>query len=369
VSASIADARRHSQRAHNFSAGPAALPLEVLERVRADLTDYQGRGLSVMEMSHRSAEFIAIAEQAEADLRTLLSIPDDYAVLFLQGGASLMFSMLPMNLSTAEQSLAYALTGHWSVKAVEEAGRLRDVHLVEDNRAAKHADMRDPAGWEVPSDAAYLHLTPNETIAGIAYEDRPATALPIVADLSSVILSQPLDVSRYGVIYAGAQKNIGPAGLTVLIVRRDLMRAVDGLPKQLSLKAHADAGSMLNTPPTFAWYMAGQVFRWLLEQGGLAEMGRRNTAKAAALYAAIDASSLYSAPVAARWRSRTNVPFTLADPALDERFLAEAGAAGLVNLAGHRSVGGMRASIYNAVEQASVDALISFMHAFEARCA
>jgi phosphoserine aminotransferase len=356
-------------RAANFSAGPAGLPTEVMERVQVELTDYQGLGLSVMEMSHRSPEFIGIAEQAEADLRELLSVPDDYAVLFVQGGATQQFAMLPWNLSDPGQRIAYASTGHWSVKAVSEARRLRDVVLVEDNSDSRHTDLTDPADWSVPDDAAFVHITPNETIAGIAYDELPSTDIPIVADMSSVILSQPLDVSRYGVIYAGAQKNIGPAGLAVVIVRRDLLRDLPDLPKYMSLKAHDAAGSMLNTPPTFGWYIAGQVFRWVLEQGGVTEMAARSARKSAALYAAIDGSDLYTAPVVERWRSRMNVPFTLADPALDERFLTESQEAGLLNLAGHRSVGGMRASIYNAVTEASVDRLIEFMTDFERRCA
>lgn len=354
-------------RVHNFSAGPAALPTAVLEQVQAELLDHRGVGASVMELSHRSAEFEAIARQAEADLRSLLSIPDGYAVLFLQGGATLQFSMLPWNLAGPSERAAYAVTGHWSVKAVEEADRVLVPVLVEDNREQRHTDMRDPAGWEVPGDAAFLHLTPNETIAGIAYRELPQTDVPIVADMSSEILSRPLDVSRYGVIYAGAQKNIGPAGLAIVIIRRDLLEPARDVPRQLDLSAHAAAGSMLNTPPTFAWYVAGLVFRWLLEEGGVAAMAERSARKAALLYDTIDASDFYAAPVAQRWRSPMNVPFTLADPALDGRFLEEAAAAELINLGGHRSVGGMRASLYNAVEERSVRALVDFMRDFERR--
>jgi phosphoserine aminotransferase len=366
-----APARREnaSYRAANFSAGPAGLPTAVLERVQADLTDYRGLGLSVMEMSHRSPEFIEIAAQAESDLRSMLAVPDDYAVLFLQGGATHQFAMLPWNLSDPGDTIAYAQTGHWSVKAVAEARRLRDVVLVEDNSDSRHTDMTEPAKWSIPDDAAFLHLTPNETIAGIAFDDFPDTDIPLVADMSSVILSQRLDVSRYGVIYAGAQKNIGPAGLAVVIIRRDLLRELPDLPKSMCLKAHDAAESMLNTPPTFGWYIAGQVFRWVIEQGGVDEMAARSARKSSALYSMIDESDLYAAPVAERWRSRMNVPFTLTDTTLEARFLTQAEDARLLNLAGHRSVGGMRASLYNAVTEDSVSALIEFMADFERRFA
>ncbi|MGI9329860.1 MAG: 3-phosphoserine/phosphohydroxythreonine transaminase [Gammaproteobacteria bacterium] len=357
-------------RVFNFSAGPAALPLPVLEQIRADLPEWLGTGMSVMELSHRSKEFIGVAEQAEADLRELMAIPDDYAVLFLQGGATQQFALLPSNLAAPDQTVDYVVTGAWGKKAVKEAKALRATQVVADGGDSNYTDVPDPSGWQCTPGAAYLHYTPNETIGGVEIHEPPAVSdAPLVADMSSTILSRPVDVSRFGVIYAGAQKNIGPAGLTIVIIRRDLLEreAQAKLPRILSYAAHAEGGSMLNTPPTFAWYVAGLVFAWLKEQGGLATMARTNQGKAERLYSAIDNSDFYANPVAVGYRSWMNIPFTLAKPELDADFLAESKAAGLTNLKGHRSVGGMRASIYNAVSDEAVDALLAFMKEFEAQ--
>lgn len=354
-------------RVHNFSPGPAALPLPVLERAREELLDYDGRGMSVMEMSHRSPEFIAIAERAEADFRELLGIGDDYHVLFLQGGATLQFSMLPLNLAQADSVVDYVHTGSWGTKAIAAARKLCQVNVSATSEDANFTYAPPPADWRLTPGAAYVHVTGNETIGGVEYHDYPSDlGAPLAADLSSTLLSRPLDVSRFGVIYAGAQKNIGPVGLTVVVVRKDLAgRARPDTPEMLDYLAHAKAGSMMNTPPTYNWYLAGLVFAWLKDLGGLTVMAERNRRKADRLYAAVDASNFYRCPVREADRSWMNVPFTLADPALDRRFLDEAEAAGLANLKGHRSVGGMRASLYNAVSEEAVDALIDFMAAFE----
>jgi len=357
-------------RVFNFSAGPAALPLEVLEQIQADIPEWLDTGMTVMELSHRSKEFIGVAEQAEADLRELMGIPDDYAVLFLQGGATTQFALLPMNLAGQDQVVDYLVTGSWGKKAVKEAQALRTVNVVADGAGSNYTDVPPPSEWQCTQGAAYFHYTPNETIGGVEIHEPPAVGdAPLVADMSSTILSRPIDVSCFGVIYAGAQKNIGPAGITVVIVRKDLLArdAQASLPRILSYAAHAQGGSMLNTPPTFAWYVAGLVFAWLKRQGGLAAIAEMNQAKAARLYAAIDDSPFYANPVAPAYRSWMNVPFTLAKPDLDGEFLKEATAAGLTNLKGHRSVGGMRASIYNAVSLEAVDALIGFMADFERR--
>ncbi|MEE4301454.1 MAG: 3-phosphoserine/phosphohydroxythreonine transaminase [Pseudomonadales bacterium] len=357
-------------RLHNFSAGPAALPEPVLERARAELLDYEGRGLSVMEMSHRSKEFVGIAERAEADLRELLAVPDDYAVLFLQGGATAQFSAVPLNLTaSADDVAAYVNTGAWSKKAISEAKRYCRVVVAASSEAGNFTFVPPQSEWDVPADARYVHVCPNETIGGVEFPFVPEVGdVPLVADFSSTILSRPIDVSRFGVIYAGAQKNIGPAGIAVVIVRKDLMgKARPETPALLDWQAYADADSMYNTPPTFAWYLSGLVFQWLKELGGLEAMADINRRKAETLYGAIDGSNFYASPVAPECRSWMNVPFTLADADLDAKFLEEAEAAGLLNLKGHRSVGGMRASLYNAVGQESVDALVAFMAAFEAR--
>jgi phosphoserine aminotransferase len=355
-------------RVFNFCAGPAALPQDVLERARDDMLNWHGRGLSFMEMSHRSAEVTGVVRGAEARLRSLLAIPDDYAVLFQQGGASLQFASVPLNLAGASVPVDYLDTGHWSRKAIAEARRFSDVAVV-----ASSADWHDREAppretWQCRRDAAYFHCCPNETIGGLALHEVPDVEVPVVADMSSTLLSEPLDVGRFGVIYAGAQKNIGPAGLTLVIVQRELLgRAVAHCPSMLDWRVADDNESMYNTPPTFALYLAALVFEWLEERGGLAAMAEENRRKADTLYAAIDGSGLYSNPVAAHNRSRMNVPFILADAALDARFLEEAAQAGLLNLKGHRSVGGMRASLYNAVPLAAVEALVAFMQDFERR--
>ncbi|MDH3643084.1 MAG: 3-phosphoserine/phosphohydroxythreonine transaminase [Gammaproteobacteria bacterium] len=358
-------------RAFNFSAGPAALPTEVLEQARAELLDYHGTGMSVMEMSHRSAEFIDIAERAEADLIELLDVPDDYQLLFLQGGATTQFAMVPLNLLGDKSSADYLNTGSWSAKAIKEARRLCSVNVVGSSEADNFDRIPDPASWSCDPDAAYLHICSNETIGGVQFQEFPefgpsSETVPLVADMSSDILSRPIDVRRFGLIYAGAQKNIGPAGLTVVIVDKALMgHARPGTPSMLDYAVHAAAGSMSNTPPTYAWYLAGLVFGWLKAQGGLAGIELRNRRKAAKLYDAIDASNLFQSPVASDVRSTMNVTFTLPDAEMDGAFLAGAGQRGLLNLKGHRSVGGMRASIYNAVPEAAIDALVDYMGEFE----
>ncbi|MEN8109130.1 MAG: 3-phosphoserine/phosphohydroxythreonine transaminase [Pseudomonadota bacterium] len=352
---------------YNFSAGPAVLPKTVLERAQEELPDWHGSGMSVMEMSHRGKEFMSIAQQAEADLRELLSIPDAYHVLFLQGGATSQFAMVPINLLRGRTQADYINTGAWSKKAIAEAGHYCTVNVAATAEASSFSDIPAYAGWRLDSDAAYVHYTPNETIGGVEFSSIPDTgAVPLVADMSSTILSRPLDVSRYGLIYAGAQKNIGPAGLTVVIVRQDLVgETLEATPSMFDYKKHADAGSMLNTPPTYSWYLAGLVFQWLRDQGGLEAMAAINQRKSDVLYAAIDNSSFYHSPVDVSCRSWMNVPFTLTDSALDSGFLEAAGQAGLLNLKGHRSVGGMRASIYNAMPEAGVAALVDFMNEFE----
>jgi phosphoserine aminotransferase len=353
-------------RVHNFSAGPAALPVEVLEQARAEMLDYRGSGMSVMEMSHRSKEFIGIAEQAEADLIELLGIPSDYRVLFLQGGATLQFAMVPLNLLGERDTADYLNTGAWSTKAIEEAGRFCKVNVVASGAAGKFTDIPPVAEWRRSPTAAYLHICSNETIGGVQFHDFPASDVPLVVDMSSDILSRPIDVSRFGLIYAGAQKNIGPAGLTVVIVRKDLIgKARAGTPSMLDYAVHAEADSMSNTPPTYAWYLAGLVFQWMKQQGGLPAIAAINARKAGKLYAALEQSNFYRTPVAPGCRSLMNVPFTLPDAALDAEFLKGAEARGLTNLKGHRSVGGMRASLYNAVPEAAVDALVEYMQVFE----
>ncbi len=356
-------------RAYNFSAGPAMLPEPVLRRAMEEMLDWRGSGMCVAEMSHRGKEFMTIAGQAEADLRELLSIPSHYKVLFLQGGASTQFAMVPMNLLRAGGRADYLNTGSWSKKAIAEGKRFGTVGIAATTEASRFTRAPQPAELTLSEDAAYLHYTPNETIEGVEFPFVPdAGERPLVADMSSTILSRPIDISRYGVIYAGAQKNVGPAGLTIVIIREDLIgEPLPGTPTMLDYRTHAENGSMYNTPPTYAWYLAGLVFEWLKELGGLSAMAAINERKAAALYAAIDGSDFYANPVEPASRSWMNVPFTLADPSLDERFLAEAKVAGLLTLKGHRSVGGMRASIYNAMPEEGVQALIAFMREFERR--
>jgi phosphoserine aminotransferase len=353
-------------RAFNFSPGPAVLPLEVLEQAREELTDWQKSGMSVMEISHRSKPFLEVAATAEADLRELMSIPPNYKVLFMQGGASAQFSLVPMNLSAPEDTLDYINTGHWSHKAIDEAKRYAQVHIAGD-AGGQYNEVPPAADLRFSRAAAYAHYTPNETISGVEFSYVPDSgAVPLVADMSSSILSRPIDVSKFGMIYAGAQKNIGPSGLVVAIVREDLLgKARRETPHVFDYQAVAENQSLLNTPPTFAWYMAGLVFKWLKQAGGVTAIGERNKIKAATLYAAIDASGLYENSVAKDARSRMNVTFKLANPELDAVFLAAAAEAGLHGLKGHRIVGGMRASLYNAMPLSGVERLIAFMREFE----
>jgi len=355
-------------RCYNFCAGPAALPVPVLERARDEMLNWHGAGLSIMEMSHRSTEVMGVAARAESALRELMGVSDDYAVLFLQGGASTQFSAVPLNLLGEDGVADYVNTGQWSKKAIAEAKRFGVVNVAASSEDAKFSTIPPREDWKLSDNAAYLHYTPNETIGGVEYFWVPEVDAPLVVDMSSTILSRPVNVADYGVIYAGAQKNIGPAGLTLVIVRRDLLGKADAkCPAMLNWQKAADNDSMYNTPPTFALYLAGLVFDWLQECGGLAAMEVINRRKAQKLYAAIDDSPFYANPVEIPSRSLMNVPFTLANDALDKQFLAEADAAGLLNLKGHRSVGGMRASIYNAVGEDAVDTLIAFMNDFEQR--
>ncbi len=355
-------------RVFNFAAGPAALPLEVLQQARDELTDWRGSGMSVMEIGHRSQAFGTVAAEAEADLRELLSVPANYKVLFLQGGASAQFAAIPMNLARADSRVDYVNTGSWSKKALAEAMRYCSVNVAADAAASNYTSVPPQSSWRLTAGAAYLHYTPNETIGGVEFGFVPHADAPLVADMSSTILSRPIEVERFGLIYAGAQKNIGPSGLCVVIVREDLIgHARDGTPSVWDYKAMADAGSMLNTPPTFGWYVAGLVFKWLKRQGGLSVVAERNRAKAQRLYRTIDDCGFYRNPVAADCRSWMNVPFMLAKPQLEAQFLREAAQAGLTNLAGHRSVGGMRASIYNAMPLEGVEALSDFMREFARR--
>ncbi len=352
---------------YNFSAGPAVLPRDVLQQVQAELVDWHGSGMSVMEMSHRGKEFMGIAAEAEADLRELMGIPAHYKVLFLQGGASSQFAMVPMNLLRGKASADYLNTGEWSKKAIKEAKRYGAVNVVatSEDRNFSYAPTQDQ--WKFDPDAAYVHYTPNETIGGVEIFWTPDTgSVPLVADMSSTILSRPIDVSKFGVIYAGAQKNIGPAGLTIVIVREDLIgQTVPGTPTMFDYKIHADNDSMYNTPATFSMYTAGLVFKWLKTRGGLVAMEKTNREKAGLLYDALDATDFYHSPVAKENRSLMNVPFTLNDAALDEAFLKGAKDRGLIQLKGHRSVGGMRASIYNAMPLEGVRTLVDFMREFE----
>ena len=352
---------------YNFSAGPAVLPKAVLQQVQQELVDWHGCGMSVMEMSHRGKEFMGIAAEAEADLRALMGIPSNHKVLFLQGGASSQFAMVPMNLLRGKASADYLNTGEWSKKAIKEAGKFGNVNVIasSEDRNFSYAPTRDQ--WKLDPDAAYVHYTPNETIGGVEMFWIPETGdVPLVADMSSTILSRPVDVSKYGLIYAGAQKNIGPAGLTIVIVREDLIgQPLPGTPTMFDYKTHAEADSMYNTPPTFAIYVAGMVFKWLAAQGGLTAMEKINREKAALLYDFLDGTDFFNSPVARENRSLMNVPFTLKDAALDEAFLKGAKERGLQQLKGHRSVGGMRASIYNAMPKAGVQALVDYMREFE----
>ena len=352
-------------RLFNFCAGPAALPEPVLKKAKDELLDWNCKGLSVMEMSHRSKEFVSIAEKAEQNFRELLNISDDYSVLFLQGGATQQFSAVPLNLINKKKKANYVNTGQWSKKAIKEASRYCDVNVVASSEDQNYSCIPSFESWRIDPDGSYLHFTPNETIGGVEFFWVPKVDMPLVADMSSTILSRPINVSDFGVIYAGAQKNIGPSGLTIVIVRKDLLgSSLDFTPAMLNYKVHSDAGSMSNTPPAYSWYMAGLVFQWLKDLGGLSAMEDINRRKAKKLYDFIDENDFYANPVALSDRSLMNVPFTLADSGLDGEFLKQSQEAGLLNLKGHRSVGGMRASIYNAVPEEAIDELINFMKDF-----
>lgn len=357
-------------RTPNFSAGPATLPTQVLQRAQDELLDWQGRGVSVMEVSHRSKEYLAITEKAEAKLRSLMVIPDNYKVLFLQGGGSLQFSAIPLNLLNGKCA-DYLTTGTWSVKAIKEARRykklgLGDVNQVATGKDSNFTDVPAQSEWKLSSDAAYFHYCANETIHGLQIFEPPQVDVPLIVDMSSCILSQPIDVSKFGMIYAGAQKNIGPAGLVIVIIREDLLgQASEWCPLLMNYTHQVEKESMSNTPATYSWYLAGLVFDWLEEQGGVKAIGKINQQKAALLYETIDNSAFYSNAVAPEYRSIMNVPFILADSTLDKVFLEESEKAGLLHLKGHREVGGMRASIYNAVPLEWVEQLVDFMKDFE----
>ena len=353
-------------RIFNFGAGPATMPAEVLEKAKWELVNWHEAGMSVMEMSHRGREFTQIAAEAEADLRGLASIPSSYKVLFLQGGATMQFAGVPMNLLRGRRQADFINTGEWSKKAIAEFRKFGEPHIAASSEDRNFTYVPKPPTWKLSPDAAYVHVCTNETIGGVEYHFTPDTGdVPLVADMSSHILSRPLDVTRYGLIYAGAQKNIGPAGLVLVIVREDLLgHAMTHTPNVLDYKLMAENDSMLNTPPTFSVYLAGLTFKWLLERGGLGGIEQINIRKAGILYEYIDSQDFYSSPVAKEDRSRMNVPFRLRDDQLDAKFLAEAEARGLSQLKGHRSVGGMRASIYNAMPVEGVEALVEFMEEF-----
>ena len=354
-------------RVFNFSAGPAAIPEAVLAQARDEMLEWKNAGMSVMEMSHRGKDFISIAEKAEADVRQLMNIPNNYKVMFLQGGATGQFSMVPMNLLKGKTKACYVNTGAWSKKAISEAKIHCEVGISATSEVDKFTSIPDISSWDIDQNAAYLHYTSNETIGGVEFQSIPDVGdLTLVCDMSSNILSREVDVSKFGVIYAGGQKNMGPSGIALVIVREDLLgEPVKGTPSIFNYKKNAEAGSMLNTPPTYSWYMMGLVFEWLKKQGGIAAIEQRNIAQAKKLYTTIDDSSFYNNPVQLGSRSRMNIPFTLPNSDLDALFLEEAKKAGLVTLKGHRSVGGMRASIYNAMPDEGIDALISLMVEFE----
>jgi len=342
------------------------LPEQVLRQARDEMLDWRGTGMSVMEMSHRSDEFVEIAETAEQDVRDLAGVSDDYAVLFMQGGASSQFATVPLNLLGNSASADYVNTGIWSEKAIAEARRYGDVNVVASSAECGFTTVPDQAGWKTRADAAYLHYTPNETIGGLEFDFVPDSGkVPLVADMSSTMLSRPVDVSKFGLIYAGAQKNIGPSGLVVVIIRKDLLgKAHAKTPTMMNYQVMADNASMFNTPATYSWYLAGLVFKWLKDQGGVSAIGELNARKAKKLYHFIDTNPFYANPIDPRFRSWMNVPFILADEALNSAFLKGADERQLLNLKGHRSVGGMRASIYNAMPEAGVDALIAYMAEF-----
>jgi phosphoserine aminotransferase len=358
-----------SRTVWNFGAGPAMLPREVMEQAQAELLDWKGTGVSVVEISHRSPEFEAMAAESERDLRALLRVPDDYAVLFLQGGATSQFAMVPLNLARPDQTADYVRTGHWSDKAIDDARRHCSVNVAAGAGVDRFTAIPDPETWKRSRDAVYLYYTSNETLGGVEFPYTPEVGnVPLVSDMTSNFLTRPIDISRHGVVYAGAQKNFGPSGFLVAIVRRDLIgRAQTTTPRLYEYSVFAESQSLINTPPTFSWYLAGLVFKWIARQGGVEAMDRNSKRRAGKVYAAVDASGFYRNPVEPPFRSRMNVPFTLPDETLTGMFLKEAGAAGLFALKGHRAVGGIRASLYNAMPEAGVDALVDFMKDFQRR--
>jgi phosphoserine aminotransferase len=357
-------------RAHNFSAGPATLPEPVLRQAQDEMLDWHGAGASIVELSHRGPEFLQVAAQAEADLRTLLSIPADYAVLFLAGGATTLQALMPLNFAAPGQAADYVISGHWGKTAIKQAKPYVAANIAASSEAGGFRDIPARDSWQLTDGAAYVHITANETIHGVEFRDIPDVGdVPLFADFSSSIASEPLDISRFGLVYGGAQKNLGPVGISFAILRRDLLQR-EGQPRAdiLDYRSHAAKESMLNTPPTWNWYLLGLTVKWMLDEGGVAEFARRNARKAASLYAAIDGSGgYYRNEVDPTVRSRMNVPFFLHDAALDKPFLEEARAAGLIGLKGHRALGGMRASIYNALPEAGVRALVDFMADFRQR--
>lgn len=356
-------------RLYNFSAGPSSIPGPVLSRARDELLDWHGCGLSVLEMSHRGKEFHSIAEKIESDLRALLGVPDTHRILFLQGGATTQFSLIPMNLSGKGRTASYVDTGYWSRRAIQEGRKLCDVQIAASSENLNDYSLPSSENWVINVSADYLHYTANETIEGMEFSGVPdSNGVPLVCDMSSNILSGPIDVERYALIYAGAQKNLGAAGITLVLIREDMLGRVSGeLPSVFSYLEYAENRSLVNTPPTFIWYLMGLVIEWIDEQGGLDAVAATNTAKATKLYQAIDRSEFYSNKVKVDARSRMNIPFVLADADLSDYFILEAEKNGLVNLRGHRSVGGMRASLYNAMPESGVDCLVSFMNEFERR--
>ena len=357
-------------RAYNFSAGPATLPETVLRQAQAEMLDWNGVGASIVELSHRGVEFMGVAAQAEADLRALLSVPDDYAVLFLAGGATTQQALLALNFAAPGQTVDYVVTGHWGKTAIRQVRPYVDVHVAADGEPGGFRDIPPRQDWSLSADAAYVHITANATIHGVEFRDTPDVGtVPLFADFSSSIASAPLDVAKYGLIYAGAQKNLGPVGVSVVIVRRELLERA-GQPRAdiFDYRSHAERDSMLNTPPTWNWYLLGLTVKWMLEQGGVEEFARRNAAKAALVYDAIDGSGgFYRNEVAVPVRSRMNIPFFLPDETLTTRFVAESKAAGLLALKGHKAVGGLRASLYNAMPVAGAQALVGFMRDFQQR--
>jgi len=354
-------------RVYNFSAGPSMLPLPVLEKAQQDLLNYKGSGMSVMELSHRSAEFTEVITEAEQLLRELMQVPENYKVLFLQGGASQQFAMVPMNIFTKSKKADYVNTGSWSKKAIKEAKKFGDIRTIASSEEDHFTSIPKFDVSMIDKEADYVHITTNNTIEGTAFREIPDTGnIPLVADMSSNILSEEIDVSKFGIIYAGAQKNIGPAGLTVVIIREDLVgHAPESVPTMLDYKTHSEKDSLYNTPPTFAIYMAKLVFEWLKNLGGVKEMGKINQQKADMLYQYIDESKLFTSPVQKESRSIMNIPFVTGSKELDAAFIKQAQSEGLETLKGHRSVGGMRASVYNAMPKEGVEKLVAFMEQFE----